>query len=165
VIRFLSPKLVTWLRRQAALGLEITNDAQLLKLQAEARIGESLEQPGAVKKDGRPVKKPFPGGTVSDTPTHSEIGISRFTAMPQPLGFLATFCPGGVENTLSDSVFYTPEEPVREWRGRPKTPTLGFSPPPPGRKNIHDPADWGIVQHFDVRRFVTLWRPRAGSRP
>lgn len=67
-----------WLRRQADLGLEIHNDGQLLKLQAEARMGEFLKRPDAVKGDGRP-KKPSENPTVS-APTHKDLGISRWRA-------------------------------------------------------------------------------------
>lgn len=68
-----------WLRRQSELGLEIVNDGQLLKLQAEARMGEFLRQPGAVKRDGRP-GKPCQDDTVSSPPTHKALGIDRKAA-------------------------------------------------------------------------------------
>lgn len=68
-----------WLRRQVDVGLEIVNDGLLLKLQAEARMGEFLRQPGKVKGDGRP-PKPFPSETFSP-PTHKELGINRKAAM------------------------------------------------------------------------------------
>lgn len=68
-----------WLRRQKSVGLEIVNDARLLQMQAEQRIGEFLKQPGTVKSDGRPREKPSSEPTVSP-PTHEELGIKRYQA-------------------------------------------------------------------------------------
>ena len=67
-----------WLKRQSDLGLAIVNDASLLKLEAERRMGEFLQQPGAVNSGGRP-EKPSQPGTVS-APTHRQLGISRQSA-------------------------------------------------------------------------------------
>jgi hypothetical protein len=68
-----------WLRRQTEVGLEIVNDANLLKLQAERRIGEFLQQPGTVKGRGRP-EKTCQLGTFSPPPTYRELGIPRKAA-------------------------------------------------------------------------------------
>jgi SAM-dependent methyltransferase len=67
-----------YLRRQADVGLYIVNDGLLLRLQAEARMGEFLKQPGAVKGDGRP-PKPCQPDTVS-VPTYKDLGIARKSA-------------------------------------------------------------------------------------
>jgi hypothetical protein len=69
--------IVEWLKRQSKLGLEIVNDGLLLKLQAEARMGGFLAQPGALRRpeDGRPTKV-FPAETLSP-PTLKVLGIGR----------------------------------------------------------------------------------------
>jgi DNA modification methylase len=67
-----------WLKRQTEVGLAIVNDASLLKLEAEAKMGEFLQQPGAVQERGRPEKTSQPG--TFSAPTHKELGISRQSA-------------------------------------------------------------------------------------
>jgi N6-adenosine-specific RNA methylase IME4 len=65
-----------WLRQQKECSIAIANDAALLRLEAEARMGEMLSREDVVKTtDGRPAK-PSSSKTVS-APTHSEIGVSR----------------------------------------------------------------------------------------
>jgi hypothetical protein len=70
--------IVEWLKRQSDLGLEIVNDGSLLRLQAEARMGGYLMEPGVVAGDGRPLK-PCQPDTVS-APTHRALGIDRKAA-------------------------------------------------------------------------------------
>jgi hypothetical protein len=70
--------IVEWLRRQQSVSLEVSNDARLLGLEAERRMGEFLKQPGAVAGDGRP-KKPSGSLTVSP-PTLNELGLNREAA-------------------------------------------------------------------------------------
>jgi len=67
-----------WLRRQSEVGLEIVNDGQLLKLQAEKRMGEFLKEPGAVRRreDAGAMYRP----NTSVPPTHKALGITRVMA-------------------------------------------------------------------------------------
>jgi hypothetical protein len=69
--------MVTWLRRQSSVGLEIINDAQLLKIQAEHRMGEFLKREGSTKTEPGP--RSYPRDTISP-PAYSDLGISRVEA-------------------------------------------------------------------------------------
>jgi hypothetical protein len=70
--------IVEWLRRQSQVGLEIVNDAQLLKLQAEKRMGEFLRQPGAVKTNPGSHKASYTENTKP--PAYSDLGLKRASA-------------------------------------------------------------------------------------
>jgi hypothetical protein len=67
-----------WLRKQSDAGLQIINEASLLRLEAERRMGEFLRQPGSVSPGGRP-KNASQSGTVS-LPTHRALGLNRTQA-------------------------------------------------------------------------------------
>jgi N6-adenosine-specific RNA methylase IME4 len=65
-----------YLRQQKECSIVIVNDAAVLRLEAEARLGQMLSQDGTVRrKEGRPEKTS--SAKTFSPPTHAEIGISR----------------------------------------------------------------------------------------
>jgi DNA modification methylase len=63
-----------WLRRQEGVGLAVTNEGNLLRLQAQRRIGDLIQQPGAVAERGRPEKTSIKGGF--SPPTLRSLGFT-----------------------------------------------------------------------------------------
>lgn len=64
-----------WLRRQEDIGLELVNEANSLRMDAKARMGELLQRPEEVRQQGQRSNL----GTF-ETPTLKDLGVQKQTA-------------------------------------------------------------------------------------
>lgn len=132
-----------WLRRQAAVGLQIVNDGLLLKLEAEARMGQFLRQPGAVAERGRPEK-------TSEARTFKDLGVDRrraaeyrevATVPTDTLRQLASAATAANKELTRESVLKVAKR-IRIREGAANGNGNGHHPEPEPPAAVTLPADW-----------------------